>query len=202
MGHVPHRLGPHVVLVGKAGAAVIAVHANKEAVHKKAIGAQPHHWPHHHLGFRLIDAPQKDDLKGTLPPDVGGDERAVGDDRQFLPPLGQHISQQGTAAAALDHDGVAILHQLRRPLRNLSLGLIVVGDTALNVVRTAQKGIAVFPDDDPPAFQLIQVLAHGDLRHPRLFGQDGDLQPVFCGEQLQYNSFTIFFHGFPLSCLF
>lgn len=54
--HIPHRLGAHLVLVGKAALVRIAVHTDEETLHPEVLCALPHHI---HNGLTVLEETHK-----------------------------------------------------------------------------------------------------------------------------------------------
>ena len=74
------------------------------------------------------------------------------------------MSQKSAAASVLDHDRIAVADKLAGFLGNLSLCLIVISDPGAEIVFVSQHCAAVFPLNDAPLFQFVQVLSDGHLR--------------------------------------
>ena len=82
--------------------------------------------------------------------------------------LCQCRGEKRAAAAALDHNGVAVLHQFCRAQCDLFLFLVVIGKAPFDIIRAGQDGEAVLSGDQALGFHGVQILADCDLRDAQM----------------------------------
>ena len=162
-GHIADGLGAHLVLMGETGSGGPAVHADEEAVDPEILRALTYHRTDHDLGVLLVNAAEKNDLEIRGAADIVRNESAVGDDRHTASRFRKRGGEQGTAAAALDHDGIPVPDQFRRAQGNPALFFVMVGQASLDIIRAGQNSKTVFSFDQSLGLHGVQVFADSDL---------------------------------------